>query len=159
MGITFAPTPSTLTSVNLTKSISSENLSKSTSIVILLTISKQGIAPVKEVTITDVVSPMLTGEPRELFVNNMFQKRLTLLNNTDYFSYSVSPKNDLELSKDWTFPMPSAHVTYKLGNDTQLRLAQFEFTQSNTAFRTSYGYGLENGSVAIVRDNFVIHCH
>lgn len=42
------------------------------------------------------------------------------LGNGDYFSYSISPKNDLELSRDWTFPMPGDQITYKLGNNSQV---------------------------------------
>ena len=117
----LAAGPLSPTSINITKSVSSENLSKSASLVILLKITKQGSTPVKEVTVTDLVPPMLAGEPKELFKNNIFQKHWTILNNSDYFSYSVSPKNDFELSKDWSFAMPSAQVTYKVDNDTHIK--------------------------------------
>jgi hypothetical protein len=120
-GIALAASPSATTSVNITKSISSENLAKSASIVVLLKISKQANMLVKDVIITDVVPSMLIGEPKELFKNNVLQKRLTLLDNNDFFSYSVSPKNDFELSKNWSFVMPSAQVMYKVGNDTQIK--------------------------------------
>ena len=63
----LAAGPLSPTSINITKFVSSENLSKSASIVILLKITKQGSTPVKEVTVTDLVPPMLAGEPKELF--------------------------------------------------------------------------------------------
>jgi len=111
------------TSVNITKSLSTNNLSKSTSIVILLKINKQGNGLVKQVTITDVIPPMFTGEPKELFKDNVLQKHLAILNDSDFFSYSVSLKTSFDLSKDWTFAMPSAQVTYKVDNYTEIKSA------------------------------------
>lgn len=111
------------TSVNITKSLSTNNLSKSTSIVILLKINKQGNGLVKHVTITDVVPPMFTGEPKELFKDNVLQKHLAILNDSDFFSYSVSLKSNFDLSKDWIFALPSAKVTYKVDNSTETNLS------------------------------------
>lgn len=107
-------------SVTLTKSLSQDSLSKTGSVVVALTITKQGNSSVQNVILTDTVPSVLTAGPKEIFTNNLLQKKIERLGNVDYFTYSISTKNDLELSKDWSFTMPGAQITYKLGNSSQV---------------------------------------
>lgn len=121
IGVLFGPSTyaETTDDVTITKSITDDKFTIGDSSIVTVSIESNIGSQIKNASFTDIVPSVFFAEPKELFSNNILTKRLSPFEKNNVIIYSISPVKEIELSKNWTFPLSSAKVTYKIGNSNE----------------------------------------
>jgi hypothetical protein len=104
--------------VIITKSLSNDKFGLGDSAIVTVSIKSNSSSHIKNVSLIDIVPPMFLAEPKELFSNNALIKQLTPFEKNNVIIYVISSGKNLELSKNWTFPLSPARITFKVDNSS-----------------------------------------
>jgi hypothetical protein len=106
--------------ITITKTVSDNRILKNESVVVTIIINNAKNITLKDISLSDIVPPMFSVKPETVFPNNIIIRHFQTISNSFPISYSITPKNELDLSKDWEFQLPPSQVTFKIANDTKI---------------------------------------
>jgi hypothetical protein len=120
VGVVFGPSAvgQPQDDVTITKSLSSDKFGLGDSAIVTISVKSNSSSHIKNVSLTDIVPPMFLAEPKELFSNNVLIKQLSPFEKSNVVMYVISPGKNVELSKNWTFPLSPARITFKVDNSS-----------------------------------------
>lgn len=103
--------------ISFTKTVSDNKIRQNESIVVTLLVNNEKNFNLKNVSITDIIPIVFDIKPVGLFPDNTIKQQFSSLMDTYMFTYSITPKRDLALSKDWNLQLPAAQLQFAIQNN------------------------------------------
>jgi hypothetical protein len=103
--------------ISFTKTVSDNKIRQNESTVVTLLVNNAKNFKLENVSITDIIPTVFDIKPAGVFPANTIKQQFPSLSTTYLITYSITPKPNLELSKDWNFQLPAAQLQFAIQNN------------------------------------------